>query len=323
MVKKKDETIEESVEHSEETTNVQETNSSRWFFWRGWSMPNWQSFLPQFKIPTGSFLQQVDWLRARRVFAPTALALFAASTGLLFYLQPWAPLEKVTINTETSDGPQLLEKMSLTEGVPTWRVKGQTTFWRYHMMNRFETVDNVTIRYDQQTLVLDVVDKVTAGYLPLDKQWYALNRHGRLAQKVNRPADDAPIYQGFKAKDAKIYQDIAQQFAQLEVALRTNVSQIELSPTKSNAKRIVLYMNDGNTVYATYDELGQKMAYYANIAAQMSEKGVVDLQFGAFSYAYGTQKANDEALKKAQQEAKEKQKTEKSEKSSESSEKDN
>lgn len=51
-------------------------------------------------------------------------------------------------------------------------------------------------------------------------------------------------------------------------------------------------MNDGNTVYATMDTFGSKINYYPGIAAQMPTKGVVDLQYGAYSYAYGTTQTN-------------------------------
>ncbi len=47
-------------------------------------------------------------------------------------------------------------------------------------------------------------------------------------------------------------------------------------------------MTDGNTVLATLKTFGKKMIYYPGIAAQMQTKGIIDLQYGAYSYGYGS-----------------------------------
>ena len=273
------------------------TIKERFAQWRTWR-PDWH--LPVNKWPETAF----DWRRFWRVTAPNLAGFVLGIVVILMYLRPWAPVQVVTITTETSDGKQLLKKMDLNHGAPLWRLQGQRAFLKDTMLHRFETVDAVDISATDKGIHLAITDKVTAGYLQLDKQWYALNRHGRLDEKVATPGFNAPVYTDFKAADAPIYRTIAQQFATLEVAIRTNISQIQLSPTKANPKRVVINMNDGNTVYATYTSFAKKLAYYPNIAAQMKQKGVVDLQFAAFSYAYGTQQANDAAQAELQKEAK-------------------
>ena len=91
---------------------------------------------------------------------------------------------------------------------------------------------------------------------------------------------------------------MATQFVTLELTLRQNISQITFSPVKDNAKRLVIVMDDGNTVYATQDTFGKKISFYPGIAAQMPDKGIVDLQFGAYSYKYGTNAQKDDNKKK-------------------------
>lgn len=121
-----------------------------------------------------------------------------------------------------------------------------------------------------------------------------MDRNGRQRQ-VAAPKGDAPIYAGFKSQSE--LQQVVQGFVGLELTLRQNISQITLSPNKDNAHRLVIIMDDGNTVYATSKTFGQKISYYPGIAAQMPEKGIVDLQFGAYSHAYGT--PQDETQKNA------------------------
>ena len=47
-------------------------------------------------------------------------------------------------------------------------------------------------------------------------------------------------------------------------------------------------MRDGNTVYGDLNTIGDKMGYYPAIAASMKNKGIIDLQVGAYSYDYGS-----------------------------------
>jgi cell division protein FtsQ len=88
--------------------------------------------------------------------------------------------------------------------------------------------------------------------------------------------------------DAPVHLKItAQEIGTLPVAIRHSISDASFAPTKLNPDRIRLLMNDGNTVYVTADQLGKKMKYYPQIVTKMQGNGVIDLQYGAYSYGYG------------------------------------
>lgn len=76
------------------------------------------------------------------------------------------------------------------------------------------------------------------------------------------------------------------QLGQLKPVVRNGISTVCYQPQKNAPNRLVIYMRDGNTVYANLNTVGKKLAYYPAIAATMKEPGVVDLQVGAFSYSY-------------------------------------
>lgn len=79
----------------------------------------------------------------------------------------------------------------------------------------------------------------------------------------------------------------AQEIGTLPAAIHHSISDASFAPTKLNPDRIRLLMNDGNTVYVTADQLGKKMKYYPQIVTKMQGNGVIDLQYGAYSYGYG------------------------------------
>lgn len=80
----------------------------------------------------------------------------------------------------------------------------------------------------------------------------------------------------------------AREIGTLPKYVRQGISEVQFSPTKLNPDRLKLIMNDGNTVLVRADTMGSKMKYYPSIVSKMNGNGVVDLQFGAYSYNYNS-----------------------------------
>ncbi|WP_295730152.1 cell division protein FtsQ/DivIB [uncultured Limosilactobacillus sp.] len=78
----------------------------------------------------------------------------------------------------------------------------------------------------------------------------------------------------------------AREIGSLPKYIRQSISEVSYSPTKLNPDRLKLIMNDGNTVLVRADTLGEKMTYYPSIVSKMDGRGVIDLQYGAYSYNY-------------------------------------
>lgn len=78
----------------------------------------------------------------------------------------------------------------------------------------------------------------------------------------------------------------AREIGTLPEYIRQGISEVRYSPTTLNPDRLKLIINDGNTVLVRADTMGSKMKYYPSIASKMNGNGVVDLQFGAYSYNY-------------------------------------
>ncbi|MBA0948564.1 cell division protein FtsQ, partial [Enterococcus gallinarum] len=59
---------------------------------------------------------------------------------------------------------------------------------------------------------------------------------------------------------------------------------------ESNKNLIQLNMNDGNQVIVNIQNLASQMKYYPQVAKEMKEKGVIDMEVGIFSYPYSESK---------------------------------
>lgn len=213
-----------------------------------------------------------------------SLAVFAILIGgLILILQPWRTIKNVSVASTVVSKEQIKKYVNVSQKTPYWRLVGQQTFIENRLQSQSDKVDSVKVTLKDDDVLFTVVERINAGFVQQKGQWYAINQQGNRHQ-ISQPDGDAPVYSGFKS-DA-VLSKTAVIFSNLEAALRQNISQIIFSPTKENPKRLKIIMADGNTVLATTTTFGQKIVYYPGIAAQMKAKGVVDLQFGAFSYNY-------------------------------------
>lgn len=215
------------------------------------------------------------------------LVIFAAGMiALMVVIRPWQTVREVTVHSATIPASVIATDAQVSDKTPIWRVTGQTGFIAQQLLRRNHQLDSAQVTLTGQQLIIDVVEKVTAGYVQKNGQWQVIDRNGH-QRPITAPKGDAPVYAGFKS--TKILQQVVSQFVGLELTMRQNISQITFSPTKDNANRLVIVMDDGNTVYASCQTFGKKISFYPGIAAQMPAKGIVDLQFGAYSHGYGSQ----------------------------------
>ena len=152
--------------------------------------------------------------------------------------------------------------------------------------NNVGLVKTATLRYvNINKIVIDIKEYATVGYVYRDKKYYRLSSTGQtLSVGVDNVTGSYPVFYNFK--NQKKLKLAVEQLGALSTSLRKSVSEIHYSPTKVNPNRVKIYMNDGNEIIGDLTNLAKKMAYYPKITANMDQKGVVDLEVGAYSYPY-------------------------------------
>ena len=138
-----------------------------------------------------------------------------------------------------------------------------------------------------QSIKIKVTEYPIIGVIEHNGVNQLLIGNGRLTPVKNRSISNFVRYAGFEHHE-KIMQQTARQIGRLPAAIRGGISEVTFAPTTSGTKRLRIYMNDGNEILVRSDNLNQKMRYYPSIASKMKANGVVDLQYGAFSYSYDT-----------------------------------
>ncbi|MBF7128627.1 cell division protein FtsQ/DivIB [Pediococcus pentosaceus] len=166
---------------------------------------------------------------------------------------------------------------------------------------------------------IKVKENAVMGYVIRNKTYYTVKQDGSVVRKsVSQPSSDYPIFRNFQENST--LKKFLKEYAQMPNSVQNDVAEVDFSPTKNVKDRLHFFMNDGNQVYAIMSTFAKKMKYYPEISASMKERGMVDLQVGAFSRPSGwtdEAKAASESSKSAESSSKAK-KQEKTTQNSES-----
>lgn len=136
-----------------------------------------------------------------------------------------------------------------------------------------------------QSLRISVKENALLGAAVMNNDTYAVLADGQLQR--TKTADNGIAYKRFDGHK-KALAATAAQLGKLKPAIRNGISSVSYQPTKEYPDRVIIYMRDGNTVYGDLNTIGDKMKYYPAISASMKNKGIIDLQVGAYSYDYGS-----------------------------------
>lgn len=206
---------------------------------------------------------------------------------MLYIISPLSKIKSVTVSGNSDlSAKQVEQATQVYQGRFIWNVilqhKKLCTRARY----RQPQINHVQVQLaGPQKVKLIVSENALLGTAKLGQQNYAVLSNGHL--QATNASGKGMVYQSFTNHRAEL-KTVAKQIGKLKPAIRNDISTVSYQPTSDAPSRIILYMNDGNTVLANLNTVGKKLAFYPSIVANMNKTGVIDLQVGAYSYDYGS-----------------------------------
>lgn len=238
----------------------------------------------------GDKLPRLKHQRNRKLIRRLTVLLTSFTVVILAMVYLVSPLShfptvKVT-GTVALSAKQVQQAAHIHAGDSVFKVLGHEQRLAQRARKRNTRLKNVQITLRRPNHVtIHVKEFATAGYVMKQNRYYEVLENGVVSQQsVTQPQSGTPVYGHFK--HAKTLHRMILQYAQLNGDIKRSISEIQDAPTKDNPDRVHLFMNDGNEVYASIASFAKKMAYYPGIAAKMKQKGVVNLEVGAYSYAF-------------------------------------
>lgn len=223
------------------------------------------------------------------------IGLFLIPSLILgYYISPLSQLAGVTVqHNEHVSKATIKETVDLKLGDNLW----PQYFDREAKVARLEKkearIKSATIKFNgANRFVIDVNEYEEVAFLEHNGAYSPIIANGKVMPVDQKKATgDLPILENFKG--SKRILAVLAGYKKLSEEIQQGISQIKYAPSAENRELLQIFMNDGNQVLVSINELDKKMAYYPQVVKQMNKakfKGVVDMEAGIYSYPYPNEK---------------------------------
>lgn len=251
----------------------------------------------------GSFLDRLPNIKHERNQrlvrrASVLIGLFSIpALLLLYYISPLGKLGGVSVKGNEKISTEIIKKeLNFTVGDNLWS-------------QYFDRKDNVENLKKQELQIEDaevhidgfnhfevqIKEYPEVAYLESNGKYSPVISNGKIIPiEVEKSDGELPILENFTG--SKRILKVLEGYKKLSEEVKQGISQIKYAPTSENKELLEIFMNDGNKVLISINDLASKMKYYPQIAKEMSDKeikGVVDMEAGIYSYPYTENSATE------------------------------
>jgi cell division protein FtsQ len=243
-------------------------------------------------------LKQQRRKKANRRLILLLLLFFSLIACVVYFQSPLSHVKTVEVRgNELYPKDKLLSLIGMTESTNIWKVNEKSIEGKLRSLPEIKSAD-VKIKLPH-TIIVNVKEYSRIAYIAKDASYFPVLENGEILKKeqtTDLPVS-APLLIGFSEGD--VLEEMIFNLQKLPDEVLNSISEIHHKPKKTDAYRIVLYMNDGFEVNATLRNFTEKMAHYPSIVSQLDpdKKGVIDLEVGSYFKAFdeeGAENAEDE-----------------------------
>lgn len=230
--------------------------------------------------------------RQRKLYRRLALiiSLFLIPlVGCIYYISPLGQLAKVdVIHNQQVPSEQIVKTANFKINEPLWEqyFSRQSTIQKIQKISPWIKAVNVKIVHFNQ-FQINVTEYHRVAYLLTGDKYYDILENGQVLKNPitqDQLQSGLPILEGFTSK--KLILKTLKAYHKLPEEFKQSISQIKSTPRAENDQLLTLNMNDQNQVLINIDQLTKKLPYYAKVASNMQEPGIVDMEVGLFTYPY-------------------------------------
>ncbi|MDR0922659.1 MAG: FtsQ-type POTRA domain-containing protein [Lactobacillales bacterium] len=284
----------ENAENHEEAESSNETSESEMS--EDSKEKDYQSFAT--KLPKMKKQRNKKLIRRLSVI----VGVFLAGTAVAVYqVSPLSKLESVEISGNgVVNANQVLQVSKLQEGQPIWKQYYKRSVYEKNVVAQIPRVKTADIKLSGiNTFQLKLTEFKVVAYEFEGGKYHPILENGfpLTDEEVAKPADGSLILEQF-ASNEKLISELIKQYDELDNNLRSLILNVKLTPSNSNPDLLTIAMKDKNEVKISIEDISTKMKYYPQVASQMEENGVVDMEVAIYSYPYSkVEEENDKGEK--------------------------
>jgi cell division protein FtsQ len=215
--------------------------------------------------------------------------------SVIYFQSPLSHVKNIEVKgNELVPSETIISKSKIKQGMNVWSVNKKETSER---LNKLPEIKNAKVKMSfPNSFVIEVDELGKKAYLLKDNKFQIILENGKVLNKGTESIPvDAPLLRGFK--EDKALKKMISELGELPKEVQHLISEINLTPKKTDQYHLTLFMNDGYEVSATIRTFSEKMEHYPSIVSQLdpSQKGVIDLEVGSYFRSYESEESESEA----------------------------
>ncbi|MGC6767205.1 cell division protein FtsQ/DivIB [Enterococcus sp. LJL51] len=276
---------EEEIEEQNETEEKVEEEVSTESVEPEESTPSYESFADR--------LPNVKKVRNTRLIRRLTLIISIAAAAILilvYFISPLSKLSSVSVtgnkDTKTED---ILADSKLIQGESLWEQYWNRSVNEKNIEKTLPRVKRASVTLNGiNSFKISIEEYEVMALESLEGSYHPILENGKvLPDKLESPVSGMPVFENFS--DEELIRELMESYNQLPNELKEAISEIKYAPSDSNKELVRIYMKDNNEVIVNISQLTEKMKYYTQVASQMEEPGVIDMEVGIFSYPHGNE----------------------------------
>ncbi|OTN77269.1 hypothetical protein A5886_002366 [Enterococcus sp. 8G7_MSG3316] len=213
---------------------------------------------------------------------------------VLYFVSPLSRLSEVIVKgNEDVSQEEIIADSELTLNEDLWPQFLGRNAREAAIEKAIPRIKNVTISLvGLNHFEIAVQEYEEVALLAKDDTYAAILENGTvLSETSDQPIEGLPILEDFT--DEGNIKAVLHAYQQLSQELQDGISQIKSTPRESNDELLTLFMNDGNQIIVNISNMASQMQYYPQIANDLSEASIVDMEVGIFTYPISSTKDQD------------------------------
>lgn len=205
----------------------------------------------------------------------------------LYIVSPYSRVQKFVVSGETHESA---ESIADATGI---RVNDRIyNIYRHHtkiskeVLKTFSRIEdaNLQIRLPS-TVVVNVKEYPVVAYVKNNNDFYPVISTGVYieSEKISEDKIDKKLPVLDKILDKKEVKSFIDSYSKLPVEIRSQISTVTKTPTKSTSDFLTMEMRDGNQVMVPLSEIDMKLPYYTSVKKSLEQPSTIDMEAGIFS----------------------------------------
>lgn len=205
----------------------------------------------------------------------------------LYIVSPYSRVQKFVVSGDTHES---IESIADATGI---RVNDRIyNIYQHHtkiskeVLKAFPRIEKASLQIKlPSTVVVNVKEYPVVAYVKNNKDFYPVISTGIYieSEKISEDKVDKKLPVLDKILDKNEVKPFIDSYSKLPVEIRSQISTVTKTPTKSTADFLTMEMRDGNQVLVSLSEIDMKLPYYTSVKKNLEQPSSIDMEAGIFS----------------------------------------